>query len=49
MYFQRSLVIATVVKDSNSRTAFFAVVHSASASATIILQMFATGEWEEGI
>ena len=43
MYFQRSLVVASVVKDSNSRAAFFATVYSMSALVTILLQMFATG------
>ncbi|GAX79612.1 hypothetical protein CEUSTIGMA_g7053.t1 [Chlamydomonas eustigma] len=43
MYFQRSLVVASVVKDSNNRTAFFASVYSLSALVTIMLQMFATG------
>ena len=43
MYFQRSLVVATVVKSSNGRAAFFATVHSASAFVIILLQVFATG------
>uniref|UniRef100_A0A7R9YTZ2 ADP,ATP carrier protein n=1 Tax=Chlamydomonas euryale TaxID=1486919 RepID=A0A7R9YTZ2_9CHLO len=43
MYFQRSLVVATAVADSNARAAFFARLHSASAAAIICLQLTATG------
>ncbi|KAG1680409.1 hypothetical protein FOA52_015500 [Chlamydomonas sp. UWO 241] len=49
MYFQRSLVVALAVSDTNARTAFFARVYSASALATIVLQMFATGRMLKGI
>jgi AAA family ATP:ADP antiporter len=43
MYFQRSLVVAASIKDSNERTAFFAQVYSLSALAVIALQLLATG------
>ena len=43
MYFQRSLIIASSIKDSNERTQFFAQVYSLSALAVIILQICATG------
>lgn len=43
MYFQRSLVVAASITDSNERTAFFAQVYSLSAVAIIVLQLLATG------
>jgi len=44
MYFQRSLVVATMVKAANDRTEFFASVYSFSAVLICLLQLLATGE-----
>jgi len=44
MYFQRSLVVATMVKAANDRTEFFASVYSFSAVLICGLQLLATGE-----
>ena len=44
MYFQRTLVVSTLVKDANSRSTFFASVYSASALVIIVLQVLATGK-----
>ncbi|KAF5834138.1 hypothetical protein DUNSADRAFT_9298 [Dunaliella salina] len=49
MYFQRSLVVATMVKAANDRTQFFATVYSFSAVVICALQLLATGILGVGI
>lgn len=45
MYFQRSLVVASMVHAASERTEFFATVYSFSAVLICGLQLLATGVW----
>lgn len=43
LFFGRALVLASKVPDSGGRMRWFAGLHSSSASAILLLQLFATG------